>query len=82
VDNVWNENTDTLLLDHLHKPDCLNLLYKVESTTTIWENINTIMMQTVGWVYIHNLYKLPSIKPTIRCLHVAVGFLEEETWLK
>ena len=44
VDNVHNENTDTLLLDHLLKHDCLNLLYKVESTTTTQEHINAIML--------------------------------------
>jgi hypothetical protein len=61
VDNVSNQNMDTLLLDHLHKHDCLNLLYKVESTTTTWEHINTIMLQTIGREYIHNVYELPSI---------------------
>ncbi len=42
-DYVCNENTDTLLLDHPHKHDCLILLYKVESTTTTREHINAIM---------------------------------------
>jgi hypothetical protein len=54
----------------------------VESTTTTWEHIDAIMLQTIGWEYIHNVYKLPSIEPTIRYLHVAVGFPAEETWLK
>ncbi len=70
---------DTLLLDHSHKHDCLNLLYKVEYTTTTQDHINTIMLQTIGWEYIHNVYELLSIKPTIRYLHMAVGFLVEET---
>jgi hypothetical protein len=82
IDNVRNENTDTLLLDHLHKHDCLNLLYKVESTTTTWKHINAIMLQTIGWEYIHNVYELPSIEPTIRYLYAAAGFPVEETWLK
>jgi hypothetical protein len=82
MDNIWNENTGTLLLDHPHKHDCLNLLYEVESTTTTREPINTIMLQTIGQEYIHNVYKLPSIKPTIRYLHAAAGFLVEETLLK
>jgi hypothetical protein len=82
VDNVWNENTDTLLLDHWHKRDCLNLLYEVESTTTTWEHINAIMLQTISWEYIYNVYELPSIKPTTRYLHAAAGFPVEETWLK
>ncbi len=51
-------------------------------TTTTQEHINAIIMQTIGREYIHNVYKLPSIKPTIRYLHVVAGFLVEETWLK
>jgi hypothetical protein len=43
------------------KHDCLNALYKVESTTTTWEHINTIIFQTIGREYIHNVYKSPSI---------------------
>jgi hypothetical protein len=39
---------DTLLLDHLHKHDCLNLLYEVESLSTTSECINAIMLQTIG----------------------------------
>jgi hypothetical protein len=82
VNNVWNENMDTLLLDHPHKHDCQNSLYKVESTTTRWEHINAILLQTITREYIQNVYELPSIKPTIRYLHVVVGFLVKETWLK
>jgi hypothetical protein len=82
VDNVQNENTDTLLLDHPHKHDCLNSLYELESTTTTWQHINTIMLQTINQEYFHNVYKSPSIKPTIRYLHAAAGFPMEETWLK
>jgi hypothetical protein len=82
VDNICNENTVTLLLDHPHKHDCLNLLYKVESTTTTWEHINAIMLQTIGREYIYTMYELPSIEPTIRYLHLAVGFPVEEMWLK
>jgi hypothetical protein len=82
VDNIRNKNTDTLLLNHPHKHDCLNLLYKVESTTTTQEHINAIMLQTIGQEYIHNVYKSPSIEPTIRYLHVAAGFPVKKTWLK
>jgi hypothetical protein len=66
VDTVHNENTDTLLLDHPHKHNCLNLLYKVKSTTTTGEHINTIMLQTINQEYIHKVYALPSIEPKIR----------------
>jgi hypothetical protein len=39
-------------------------------------------VQTISWEYIHNVYELPSIEPTIRYLRVAAGFPVEETWLK
>jgi hypothetical protein len=32
--------------------------------------------------YIHNVYELPSIEPTIRFLHGAVGFPTRASWLK
>jgi hypothetical protein len=54
----------------------------VESTTTTREHINAIMLQTIGWEYIHNVCKLPSIESTIRYLHAAAGFLVERTCLK
>ncbi len=73
---------DTLLLDNPHKHDSLNLLYKVESTTATQEHINAIMLQTITQEYIHNVYELPSIEPTIRYLHAAAGFPVEEMWLK
>ncbi len=82
VDSLRNENTDTLLLDHPHKHDCLNSLYEVESTTTTQEHINTIMLQTIGWEYIHNVYELSSIEPTNSYLHTAAGFQVERMWLK
>ncbi len=82
MDNICNEKTDTLILDQPHKPDCLNLLYEVESTTITQEYINAIMIQAIGQEYIHNVYKLPSIEQTIRYLHAVAGFPVEETWLK
>jgi hypothetical protein len=82
MDNIRNENTDTLLLDHPHKHDCLYLLYKVESTTTTREHINAIMLQTIGPEYTHNISKLPTIEAKIRNLHAVAGFLVGETWLK
>jgi hypothetical protein len=82
VDNVRNENTDTLLLDHPCKHDCLNLLYEVESTTTTWEHINVIMLQVINREYIHNVYIFPIIEPSIRYLNAVAGIPMEETWLK
>jgi hypothetical protein len=82
VDNIHNENTDTLLLDHPCKHDCFNSLYEEESTTKTREHINTIMLQTISWEYIHSVYSLLSIEPTIRYLHATPGFPVEEMWLK
>ncbi len=82
VDNVRNKNTDTLLLDHAHNHDCLNLLYEAESTTTTGEHTNAIMLQTIGREHIPNVYELPSIEPTIRYLHAVAGLPVEKTWLK
>jgi hypothetical protein len=73
---------DTFLLHHLHKHVCLNLLYEVESTTTIREHIVTIMLHTIVWEYIHNVFELPSIESTIKYLHAVAGFQVEEMWLK
>jgi hypothetical protein len=35
-----------------------------------------------GNEYIHNVYKLPSIEPTIRYLHTTAGFPTKESWLR
>jgi hypothetical protein len=82
VNNANNKNTVILLLDYLHKHDCLNSLYMVESTTATQEHINAIMLQTIRQEYIHNKYELPNIEPTIRYLHAAERFPVEETRLK
>jgi hypothetical protein len=82
VNIVRNENTDTLLLNHFHKHDCLNFAYNVESTIITREHINSIMLQAINWEYIHKVYEFPSIKLTIRYLHAAAGFPTEASWLK
>jgi hypothetical protein len=82
VDNVCNKNTDTLLLDHPHKHNCLKSLYELESTTITQTHISAIMLQTISQEYIHIVYKLLSIEPAIRYLHVEAGFLVEMMWLK
>jgi hypothetical protein len=35
-----------------------------------------------GNKYIHNVFELSSIKPTIRYLHAAVGFPTKQSWLR
>jgi hypothetical protein len=82
VTTVRNKNTDTLLLNHPHKPESLNMAYTVESTSLIWAHIVSTMSVAHGNKYIHNVYKLPSIEPTIRYLHAAAGFPTKELWLR
>lgn len=54
----------------------------MESTPITRVHINAIVSATRGNEYIHNVYELPSIEPTIRYHHVAVGFSTEESWLQ
>ena len=82
VTTVRNKNTDTLLLDHPHKHESLNAAYTVESTSITWAHIDSAMSVARGNEYIHNVYKLPSIEPTIKYLHAAAGFPTKESWLR
>jgi hypothetical protein len=80
VTTVRNENTDTLLLNHPRKHESLNAAYTMESTSITQAHINSAMSVARGNEYIHNVYKLPSIEPTIRYLHAAAGFPTKESW--
>ena len=64
VTTVRNK-TDTLLLDHPRKHESLNVAYTVESTSIVRAHIDSALSVARGNVYIHNVYKIPSIKPTI-----------------
>jgi hypothetical protein len=79
VTTVKNENTITLLLDHPCKHESLNVLYTMESTFITRAHINSAMSVARGNEYIHNIYELPSIEPTIRYLQ---GFPTKESWLR
>ncbi len=82
VTTVRNENTDTLLLNHSHKHESLNTTYTVESTAIMRAHIDSVLSLVHNKEYIHNVYELPSIEPTIRYLQAAVGFPTKESWLK
>jgi hypothetical protein len=82
VTTVRNKNTDTLLLNHPHKHESMNAAYTVESTSIMRAHIGSAMSVARGNEYIHNIYKLPSIEPTIRYLHAAAGFPTKESWLR
>ena len=81
---VRNENTDTLLLllDPPHKHESLNTTYTVESTAITRAHIDSVLSLAHNNEYIHNVYELPSIEPTIRYLQAAVGFPTKESWVK
>jgi hypothetical protein len=82
VPDVWNLNTDTILLDHPLGHSSLHAMYEVANMTLTCQHIDAISLLAHRREYIHNVYKLPSLEPTIRYLHVAVGFPPKSIWLK
>jgi hypothetical protein len=79
---VTNENTDTLLLDHPHGHDSINAMYQAEMRTVTCNHIQNSMGHHASKEHIHNVYELPSIKPSIRYLHGAADFPTKPSWLK
>jgi hypothetical protein len=82
VDKPDNLNTDTLLLDHPIQLENLNKLYEVQTTQKSRSHIRTLLARTNIEEYVHNMYKLSSIKQTVQYLHAAAGHPTEDTWLK
>ena len=76
VTTTGNKNTDTLLLDHPRKHESL------KSTSITRAHIGSVLTFGRNNKYIRNFYNLPSIKPTIRYLHVVAGFPTKESWLR
>jgi hypothetical protein len=60
----------------------MNTAYTVESTAIMGAHIVSVLTWAGNNEYIHNVYELPSIKPTIRYLHAAAGFPTKKSWLK
>jgi hypothetical protein len=58
------------------------MMYEVANTTLICQNIDAISSLAHSREYIHNIYELPSLEPTIRYLHAATNFPPKSTWLK
>jgi hypothetical protein len=56
-------------------------MYEVANTTLTRQHINAISV-LAHCEYLHNVYKLPSLEPTICYLHAAAGFPPKATWLK
>jgi hypothetical protein len=82
VPDVWNLNTDTILLDHPLGHLSLHAMYEVANTTLTCQHIDAIFWLAHCRKYIHNVYELPSLEPTICYLHAAAGFPPKSTWLK
>jgi hypothetical protein len=82
VPDVRNLNTDTILLDHPLGHLSLHAMYEVANTTLTCQHINAISTLAHCREYIHNVYELPSLEPTIRYLHATAGFPPKSTWLK
>jgi hypothetical protein len=57
-------------------------MYEVANRTLACQHINAISALTPHWEYIHNVYELPSIEPTVRYLHAAACFPSKSIWLK
>jgi hypothetical protein len=57
-------------------------MYEVANTTLTCQHIDAISVFAHFGEYLHNVYKLPSLEPTIRYLHAAAGFPPKATWLK
>ena len=69
-------NTDTLLLDIPDSQHSLNSMYDFPQTYAMLEHLTVFMQdRPPPRETISNVYDLPSIKPAIRYLHVAAGFL-------
>jgi len=79
---VTNLNTDALILDHPSGQNSLNSMYTIETNQISCEHVALHMCKNHHQEYLHNLYKLPSVEPTIRYLHGAGGFPTKTSWLK
>jgi hypothetical protein len=55
------------------------MMYEVANTTLNRQHINAISLLAHCRKYIHNVYKLPSLEPTVRYLHAAAGFPQKST---
>jgi hypothetical protein len=62
---VTNLNTDMLLLDNPSGLDSLNPMYAVSSSTVACNHVALHLGKSAQRNHIHNVYQLPSVKPTI-----------------
>jgi hypothetical protein len=57
-------------------------MYTVETNQISHEHVALQMCKNYRQEYLHNVYELPSIEPTIRYLHGVAGFPTKTSWLK
>jgi hypothetical protein len=74
ISDVCNLNMDMILLNHPLGHLSLNAMYEVANTTLTWQHINAISALAHRRDYLHNVYELPSLEPTVCYLHAATGF--------
>ena len=75
-------NTDTLVLDHPSGQYSLNHMYTGKINQIACNHIPQQMCKNHCQEYLHKVYKLPSVEPTIRYLHSTTGFPTKASWLK
>jgi len=78
---VTNLNTDTLILDHPSGQNSLNSMYTIETNQISHDHVALQMCKNHHQEYLHNVYELPSVEPTIRYLHGVVSFPTKTSWL-
>jgi hypothetical protein len=79
---ITNLNMDTFILEHPSGQDSLNSIYTIETNQLTRKHVVLKMCKNHCQEYLHNVYELPSIEPTIWYLHSAAGFPTKASWLK
>ncbi len=81
ISDVCNLNTDRILLDHplALGHSSLNAMYEVANMTLTCQHIDTTSALAHHREYLHNVYKLPSLEPTVCYLHAAADFTPKST---
>jgi hypothetical protein len=57
-------------------------MYEVADTTLTRQHIDAISLLAHCREYIHNIYELPSLEPTVCCLYATACFPPKSPWLK
>jgi len=57
-------------------------MYTIETNQISHDHVALQMCKNHRQEYLHNVYELPSIEPTIRYLHGVAGFPTKTSWLK